>query len=321
VNRELFEAYWYLSHERLMVYYRRLQGSDSPWTDDAILREYKFTNTFRAADRVSQYLIRNVVYKGEQDPREVVFRIFLFKLFNRIETWKQIVAEMGIPVFSEFSVEHYGKLLDSFERLFNNAYMITGHKIYGYDRKHWNYLMVLHSILVDSKCADVVTSLGSMREVYEFILSHKGIKEFLAYQYTTDINYSTLTDFSENEFTVPGVGARRGIKRCFNLTDKQVTEQGEAIIMWMVENQQVMFDRMGLDFTGLFGRPLHAIDCQNIFCELDKYARVAFPDSDSYGKKRIKQKYTASTLGEWQPWFPPKWGINFQVKEYLNGAL
>jgi len=31
---------------------------------------------------------------------------------------------------------------------------------------------------------------------------------FLAYQFITDINYSTLTDFSEMEFTVPGPGTR-----------------------------------------------------------------------------------------------------------------
>jgi hypothetical protein len=37
---------------------------------------------------VSQYLIRDVVYAGPQDPEEVVFRVLLFKFFNRIETWE-----------------------------------------------------------------------------------------------------------------------------------------------------------------------------------------------------------------------------------------
>ena len=41
------------------------------------------------------------------------------------------------------------------------------------------------------------------------------VGDFLAYQFITDINYSTLTDFSEMEFTVPGPGARDGIHKCF----------------------------------------------------------------------------------------------------------
>jgi hypothetical protein len=36
---------------------------------------------------VSQYLIRDVIYAGPQDLDEVVFRVLLFKVFNRIETW------------------------------------------------------------------------------------------------------------------------------------------------------------------------------------------------------------------------------------------
>jgi hypothetical protein len=43
---------------------------------------------YPAADRVSQYVIREVIYAGVQDPEEVVFRVLLFKFFNRVETWE-----------------------------------------------------------------------------------------------------------------------------------------------------------------------------------------------------------------------------------------
>ena len=68
-----------------------------PWTEDPILRRYKFTNAYRASDRVSQYLIRNVIYAGDQNPRELFLRILIFKLFNRIETWERLVAAVGRP--------------------------------------------------------------------------------------------------------------------------------------------------------------------------------------------------------------------------------
>jgi hypothetical protein len=44
--------------ERHAIYNRRLKGEAPPWADDPILGAYKFTNVFRATDRVSQQGIR-----------------------------------------------------------------------------------------------------------------------------------------------------------------------------------------------------------------------------------------------------------------------
>ena len=41
-----------------------MNNKSAPWTSDYILQTYKFTNTYRASDRVSQYLINNVIYTG-----------------------------------------------------------------------------------------------------------------------------------------------------------------------------------------------------------------------------------------------------------------
>ncbi|MCB9475165.1 MAG: hypothetical protein H6678_15290 [Candidatus Delongbacteria bacterium] len=65
----------------------RLVGNTPPWTKGQILSGHRFTNTYRASDRVSQYLIRRVNYEGWQKPEGVFFRTILFKLFNKIETW------------------------------------------------------------------------------------------------------------------------------------------------------------------------------------------------------------------------------------------
>ena len=47
------------------MFTRRVAGEPGPWTGGPILREFKFCNVFRAADRVSQYLIPDVCYHGE----------------------------------------------------------------------------------------------------------------------------------------------------------------------------------------------------------------------------------------------------------------
>ena len=84
----VFDTYWRFAAERQAILSRRLTDPIGPWTDDTILRAYRFTNPYRAADRVSQYLIREVQYRSDrsQSPPEVFFRTLLFKIFNRIET-------------------------------------------------------------------------------------------------------------------------------------------------------------------------------------------------------------------------------------------
>src|ERR1700730_11158973 len=97
VTTPVFYAYWRFAAERQRIFYRRLQRASGPLTDDSILRCFKFTNTYRASDRVSQFLIRNVIYRDDlpDDETNLFFRILLFKLFNKIETWQLLEAELG----------------------------------------------------------------------------------------------------------------------------------------------------------------------------------------------------------------------------------
>ena len=93
-NRQLrttpvFDAYWKFAAERQRIFFRRLEGVPGAVTTDPVLKLFKFTNAYRASDRVSQYLLRNVIYRHDlpSDARNVFFRTILFKLFNKIETW------------------------------------------------------------------------------------------------------------------------------------------------------------------------------------------------------------------------------------------
>jgi hypothetical protein len=77
VVTDVFITLWYFASERFAIYEKRLRKELQPWTDDPIFLENKFTNTFRAADRVSQYLIRYVIYEsgGSMADDEVIYRI------------------------------------------------------------------------------------------------------------------------------------------------------------------------------------------------------------------------------------------------------
>ena len=65
------------------------------------------------------------------------------------------------------------------------------------------------------------------------------------------------------------------------------------LIRYMSDAQEEHFNRLRLSFAGLNGRRLQLIDCQNLFCEVDKYARLAHPEMIGYsGRTRIKQRFT-----------------------------
>jgi hypothetical protein len=309
----VFYAYWRFAAERQRIFFRRLAGSQEALTEDPVLKQFKFTNAYRASDRVSQYLIRNVIYRDDlpSDARNIFFRIILFKLFNKIETWEFLEHSVGPIVWEEFSFKRFDTLLtkrmSSKYRIYSAAYIMpSGGSAFGYKSKHQNHLRMLERIVSDA-FSSKLQNCKSMMGAFSLLRSVPFLGPFLAYQYVTDINYSTLTNFRENEFVMAGPGALDGIAKCFfGATDVKSSD----IIRYMFENQVKHFDDQGIGFLSLWGRPLQLIDCQNLFCEISKYARVAFPDYLGVaGRTRIKQKFQpAGPLPE--PFYPPKWGID-----------
>src|SRR5271166_6890213 len=86
-------------------------------------------------------------------------------------------------------------------------------------------------------------------------------------------------------------------------TEAEAVEAIEAC----VEGQADFFEHFGLEPVTLFGRRMHEIDCQNLFCETDKYARVAHPTVQPTG--RIKQTLKPKPGPLPEPFFPPKWRL------------
>ena len=129
----------------------------------------------------------------------------------------------------------------------------------------------------------------------------------MAFQYAIDLNYSNLLDFDEADFVVAGPGALDGIAKCFE--DAEDAEP-EEVIYEMTARQDGEFSKRDLAFSGLFGRRLMPIDCQNLFCEISKYARVAHPDIAGVSDRtRIKQGYRQAPSALPRPSFPPRWGL------------
>lgn len=258
---------------------------------------------------MSQYLLKNVIYNGKTYSKEdMLFRILLFKLFNKESTWKLLEKELGEITLKTFLREKYSNVLERAMKqgvkIYNDAYISCATKAYGYDRKHENHLALLEHIFQKDQAHFDLLNAKTMEEAFHILKKYPLIGNFMAYQLVTDINYSDIVSWNENEFTVAGPGSIRGIKKCF-IERKGLSN--EDIIKYMYLHQEEEFHRLGFDFKRIGNRPLQLIDCQNIFCELDKYCRVFLPELKS-NRVKIKKKYIPKKE-KIEYIYPPKWNI------------
>jgi len=311
VRQDVYNTYWKTAAERQEIFFKKLKGSPPPYTSDLIFQEYKFCNVYRASDRVSQFLIKNVIYGRNYNAEDTLFRVFLFRLLNKAETWQLLEKKLGRIDLKSFDFDRYAKVLGDIKSnapIYGNAFILCANKALGYDEKHKNHLALLESVFKKDKFILKLLNSKTLKELFETLRGLPLIGNFMACQIAIDFNYSEVFNFDENDFTIAGPGAERGIRKCFIDTDGK---SSEYIIQYMVNSQDKEFKRLGIKFKNLWGRPMHAIDCQGWFCETDKYSRVKFPELKS-NRVRIKVQYKPVNE-KIEYFYPPKWGINNKI--------
>ena len=309
IRKEIYDLYWYFAYERQNIFIKKLNNEPYPWTKDPILDKYKFCNSYRINDRVSQYLLKNVIYNGkEYSNKDMLFRIILFKIFNKESTWQLLLDNFSDITLNTFNIDKYSKVLENARKngikIYNDAYISCANKAFGKNSKHDNHLCLLDKMFNIDNIDKKIEKCTSMEDAFNILKSYPLVGNFMAYQLVTDINYSDVVNFKEDEFTKAGPGAIRGINKCF--IDKGDMNY-EDIIKYMYSIQEKEFDRLNLDFKKTNNRKLMLIDIQNIFCELDKYLRVYKPELKS-NRVKIKKQYTPKKE-KIQYIYPPKWNI------------
>lgn len=319
---EAYQYYFYFMQERMNMFWKRYEGKTSNFTSDKILANHKFTNVYRAQDRVSQFLIKEVIYRpGASSDVDMLLRILVFKVFNNIETWKFLESNIGEINVENFDVDKLSALLSgriANTPIFSAAYMMTGsHEKYReYKSKHEKWLRMIDKEMIKEKRFERIIKAKSLGQVYNILLECSFLGSFLSYQYAIDFNYSEVINFDENSFVKAGIGALRGIRKCFKDLGSYSPED---CIRYTQDNIDLFQEKYGYtNFKPLFTRLPKLIDLQNCFCETDKYLRVKLPQLQ-VDNTRIKQKFS-------QPkqnlnfYFPPKWGINKHLKTWSTNS-
>lgn len=266
--------YWIQARERVRRV--RADGKPKPWTDDPLLRDYRWCNVRRLDDRVSRWLFDHWYGDADGDP---VAAAALARLVNWPDSLLAISPRRYVDDDLEVVRERLHARADSGGKVFTGAYVIPG--VPGKNK-------------IESVCDLVETVAGmtrreTMRGMWWALMDYDGLGSFLAGQMVADMAHLDIgRSWPDRDTWAPlGPGSARGINRLLGRPkDKPVTQdEFERLLRQLIDVTRPEIDVLWTD------RQLQAMDIQNCLCEFDKYRRLTLGE----GKVRARYDGSAST--------------------------
>lgn len=296
--------------ERQRVLELRRAGAPPPWTRDPVIRDHKFTNVFRADDRVSQHLLREVVCHGKPllrlSDEDCVFRVVLYDFFKRPSTWEALRLAVGEPRLST-DHEELAAALDAVRGArYTSAYLMVVAPREGEATNWRNHLRLARRIAADGLVLDAL--LESVEACHRALTRYDSVGNFVATQLALDLNYLALSPHGEG-WVSAGPGARDGLAK---VGGRLAAAPPLEAMREVAARADEWCDRAGVPRIRLAGqRPLQVVDAEHLLCEFSKYARARYPGTaDPSGRTAIKAGYDAAAARPLPlPVYPPKWGI------------
>lgn len=277
--------------ERHKVYLKRYHvGKAKPWTNDPVLRAYRFCNIYRELDTVSKWIIDNIISPYQNHP-DLWFMLALARIINWPDTLQRMMDEGSFPVDgwnAQKAYATFNAIKNEKKKLITGAYIVNSVfpkgtnppdnskayyiPFYGLDPL-WKNRKALRSEFKTSQEAAVTALRG-----------FNGWGPFMAYQVVVDLTYSRnwLMNAEDIEtFTSPGPGTTRGMNRILS-GGKHGGVHGSALNEPMVKLRRNM-NKIAKTmvppkwWTGSFETgfiDLSAANLSNCLCEYDKYCRV-----------------------------------------------
>jgi len=225
-----------------------LKLSKEYWTQDKILQKWKFTNVYREVDRTTQYIINNIIkpHKNDENQKQLLFNLILFRIFNRIETWQNIGEYQQLDKFDIKLLQiMLNEMWEKNIPIFTNAFMVTGVKFLNSDKKFENYLFVIEQIYKKIDWLYNIVSNCSGDIVHKKITEMDGIGKFLAHVIMSDLVYTKMVRFDDEQWCGYGNGCMKGLKLIFSYMKKTQYLQALKKIR---DEQDLHFQRLNLDF-------------------------------------------------------------------------
>lgn len=288
MNEEALARFWYWMNERHKIYRRKRMGLPKPWTEDAILRDYRFCNVFRELDTVTQWIRSN--WSRPNDDHEW---LWLAMTIARFVNWPDTLDELGYP--SEGWTDSYEKhFVDTLEdrrarglQVYTGAYMVRGDIQGGYAKKSEYLAYKVIRPMVEQR-SDIVESFAhnSLEHTHRILCDFYGVAGFMGYEIVTDLRHTSFLRRAYDVFTWAnaGPGAVRGLNRLHDRKLSGSIPQAQA-----VEEMRTILDRWPEAHAPMIkcdpAIEVEMRDIEHSLCEFDKYERVRL------GEGRPRSKY------------------------------
>lgn len=241
-----YKLFFYTMYERMKIWERRyIDKQPFPWTQNPILRDYKYTNVYRELDRSSQWQIKNILlrYKELGDYKELIWKLMIYRMFNSWESFQFIQEQTGwiggIPDYDSYDEEEFLGMLKKVRAAginpFTNAYLLysgNGKEINTRD-EYYVYKGIRGLRENFEELIYLIQTAETPEEIIEEMKKIPTVAAFIAHEYYQDLTYIQIyTDwnvmrFTQNDYTNVGPGASFGIRLIFPSLKK--SEQKQAI--------------------------------------------------------------------------------------------
>ncbi len=269
------EALLYFTWEREVIRIVKERGDPPPYTLDPVLAKYKFTNVRRRDDRVSKWIIDNIITPNENKDH-LWFTLLIARLINWPPTLQYLIND-GV-LFREpkhFNPVEFSTSVENFKakggKVYSGAYMVypTKMDIGGVKSLAIANHIIKPTISLKHEIDRILFGLEPSVEAFVTELSSSfGISSFMAGQVAADLTYCDHLGSAEDLhlYAPIGPGSSRGLnyllKRAPNAGWTQANFNNELINI-----RQAITEELAItDVT------LH--DVQNVMCEFSKYCRT-----------------------------------------------
>lgn len=262
----------YFVEERENIRKKKEAGEPAPWTEDPILGRYRFCNVRRRDDRVTKWIMNNLLdYHAYSD---MWFLSAIARQVNWPPTLQALINAGAIPERAEeFEPDLFVKVLEELKasgvKVYGGAYVIYPGRETGVSKSE----TVAHKFLLPlAKHAGEIRETvreNSVEQMVKKLSEFYGWSSFTAGQVVCDLTYypEELGKAADiYTWAAVGPGSSKGLNillgRPFSTTWKQEDFNRELVTV----REEVMNCFNLENFT------LH--DQQNVFCEISKYWAV-----------------------------------------------
>jgi hypothetical protein len=262
-------VYWITARDQ--VRHCKEAGQPKPWTEDPLLRDYRWCNVRRMDDRVSRWLIEHWYNWRGGDEHQVTDAAY-----GRLINWPDALAEIEDCRNPADALPILQARADRGDKVFTGAYVVPGVPGKG---KVASVMELIAAVAIRS---EELAHLPTMRETWTALMQFDGLGSFLAGQIVADLAHlgvgSQWPDV--NTWAPLGPGSARGINRLLGRPKDQAVSQDEfeRLLPQLIAELRPRIAELWED------RRLQAMDVQNCLCEFDKYRRLTLRE----GKVRAR---------------------------------